>query len=107
MSANLFVASSDLVASIAGVYWDESKASRLKALRGEESMQSLADRTGVSRLLIRRLEKNLISPTSKSGKPAIVGRETLEAICNGLSVSLVDFLQLHKITIPKDFPQTP
>lgn len=103
MSANLFITSSDFIKSVAGIYWDESKASRLKALRGDESMQDLADRIGVSRLLIRRLEKNLISPTNKSGKPTIVGRKTLEAICNGLSISLVDFLQVHEVVIPKGY----
>lgn len=107
MSANLFITSSDFIKSVAGIYWDESKASRLKALRGDESMQVLADRIGVSRLLIRRLEKNLISPTNKSGKPTIVGRETLEAICNGLSISLVDFLQVHEVVSPKDFLKIP
>ena len=107
MSANLFITSSEFIKSSAGIYWDETKADRLKALRGDQSMQTLADRTGVSRLLIRRLEKNLVSPTSRSGRPVIVGRETLEAICNGLSISLVDFLQIHEVTIPKDFSKTP
>jgi DNA-binding Xre family transcriptional regulator len=101
MSANLFITST--IDWIDRIRWDESKANRLKALRGDDSVQSLADRTGISQQLINRLEKNQTSPTSRSGKPPTVAWETLEAMCTGLSVSVADFLQIQVVSVSKDF----
>jgi DNA-binding Xre family transcriptional regulator len=105
MSANLFITST--IDWIDRIRWDESKANRLKALRGDDSVQSLADRTGISQQLINRLEKNQVSPTSLTGKPPTVAWETLKAICKGLSVSVEEFLWIQVVTVSKDFSKTP
>ena len=104
MSTNLFI--TDTTDFIASIHWDRLKATRLKALRGNDSMQTLADRAGVSHQLIQRLEKNQISPTSRSGKSPTVAWTTLEAICKGLSVSITDFLCIQTVQVSKDFRKT-
>ena len=103
MSTNLFI--TDTTDFIASIYWDRLKATRLKALRGNDSMQTLADRAGVSHQLIQRLEKNQVSPTSRSGKSPTIAWTTLEAICKGLSVSITDFLHIQVVQVSKDFPK--
>ena len=60
MSTNLFI--TDTTDFIASIHWDRLKAIRLKALRGNDSMQTLAEKAGVSQQLIQRLEKNQVSP---------------------------------------------
>ena len=103
MNTNLFITpTTDFIASI---HWDISRANRLKALRGDDSMQALADRAGVSHQLIQRLEKNQVSPTSRSGKSPTVAWTTLEAICKGLSVSITDFLCIQTVQVQKIFPK--
>ena len=104
MSTNLFI--TDTTEFIASIHWDRLKATRLKALRGNDSMQTLADRAGVSHQLIQRLEKNQVSPTSRSGKSPTVAWTTLEAICKGLSVSITDFLCIQTVQVSKDFRKT-
>ena len=104
MSTNLFI--TDTTDFIASIHWDRLKATRLKALRGNDSMQTLADRAGVSHQLIQRLEKNQVSPTSRSGKSPTVAWTTLEAICKGLSVSITDFLCIQTVQVSKDFRKT-
>ena len=104
MSTNLFITpTTDFIASI---HWDRLKATRLKALRGNDSMQTLADRAGVSHQLIQRLEKNQVSPTSRSGKSATVAWTTLEAICKGLSVPITDFLLIQVVQVSKESFET-
>lgn len=105
MNTNLFI--TPTLDWVDRVRWDNSKASRLKALRGDNSVQSLANRTGISQQLINRLEKNQISPTSRSGKPATVAWETLESICKGLSVSVEEFLWIQVVPVSKEFSKTP
>ena len=104
MNTNLFI--TDTTDFIASIHWDRLKATRLKALRGNDSMQTLADRAGVSHQLIQRLEKNQVSPTSRSGKSPTVAWTTLEAICKGLSVSITDFLCIQTVQVSKDFRKT-
>ena len=104
MSTNLFI--TDTTDFIASIHWDRLKATRLKALRGNDSMQTLADRAGVSCQLIQRLEKNQISPTSRSGKSATVAWTTLEAICKGLSVPITDFLLIQVVQVSKESFET-
>ena len=104
MNTNLFITpTTDFIASI---HWDRLKATRLKALRGNDSMQTLAEKAGVSQQLIQRLEKNQVSPTSRSGKSPTVAWTTLEAICRGLSVSITDFLCIQTVQVSKDFRKT-
>ena len=104
MNTNLFITpTTDFIASI---HWDALKANRLKALRGDSSMQTLADRAGVSHQLIQRLEKNQVSPTSRSGKSPTVAWTTLEAICRGLSVSITDFLCIQVVQVSKESFET-
>ena len=104
MNTNLFITpTTDFIASI---HWDALKASRLKALRGDDSMQTLADRAGVSHQLIQRLEKNQVSPTSRSGKSPTIAWTTLEAICRGLSIPITDFLHIQVVQVSKDIPKT-
>ena len=104
MNTNLFITNTtDFIASI---HWDRLNATRLNALRGDDSMQTLADRAGVSHQLIQRLEKNQVSPTSRSGKSPTVAWTTLEAICKGLSVSITDFLCIQTVQVSKDFRKT-
>lgn len=91
---------------IASIYWDSLKGQRLKALRGKESPKSLADRAGLSRQLIERLEKNQASSTTRSRKCPVVVWRTLEALCGALSISVEDFLQVQSIRNPKDFSET-
>lgn len=105
MNTNLFI--THTLDWVDRIRWDKSRADRLKALRGHDSVQSLADRTGISQQLINRLEKNQISPTSLTGKPPTVAWETLEAICKGLSVSVAHFLQIQEVSVSKDFSKTP
>lgn len=105
MNTNLFI--TPTLDWVDRIRWDKSRADRLKALRGNDSVQSLADRTGISQQLINRLEKNQVSPTSRTGKPPTVAWETLEAICTGLSVSVAYFLQIQEVSVSKDFPKTP
>ena len=100
MNTNLFITpTTDFIASI---HWDALKAGRLKALRGDDSQQALADRAGVSPQLIQRLEKNQVSPTSRLRKPPTVAWTTLEAICRGLSVPITDFLNIQVVQVSKD-----
>ena len=104
MNTNLFITpTTDFIASI---HWDVLKASRLKALRGDDSQQTLADRAGVSHQLIQRLEKNQVSPTSRSGKSPTVAWTTLEAICKGLSVPITDFLLIQVVQVSKESFET-
>lgn len=105
MSTSLFI--TPTLDWVDRVRWNKSRADRLKVLRGDDSVQSLADRTGISQQLINRLEKNQISPTSRTGKPPTVAWETLEAICKGLSVSVADFLQIQVVPVSKEFSKTP
>ena len=100
MSTNLFI--TDTTDFIASIHWDRPKASRLKALRGDDSMQTLAEKAGVSQQLIQRLEKNQISPASRLGKSPTVAWTTLEAICRGLSVPITDFLNIQVVQVSKD-----
>ena len=100
MSTNLFI--TDTTDFIASIHWDRLKASRLKTLRGDDSMQTLAERAGVSHQLIQRLEKNQVSPASRSGKAPTVAWTTLEAICRGLSVSITDFLHIQVVQVSKE-----
>ena len=104
MSTNLFI--TDTTDFIASIYWDRLKATRLKALRGDDSQETLADRAGVSQQLIQRLEKNQVSPTSRSGKSPTVAWATLEAICRGLSIPITDFLHIQVVRISKDSLKT-
>lgn len=104
VNTNLFI--TPTIDFIASIHWDALKASRLKDLRGDDSMQALADRAGVSHQLIQRLEKNQVSPTSRSGKSPTLTWTTLEAICRGLSVSTTDFLDIQVVRVSKDFPKT-
>lgn len=104
MNTNLFI--TPTLDFIDRVRWNKSRADRLKALRGDTSVQSFADRTGISQQLINRLERNQMSPTSRTGKPPTIAWDTLEAICAGLSMTVADFLQIHVVSISKDFPKT-
>ena len=104
MSTNLFI--TDTTDFIASIHWDRLKAIQLKALRGNDSMQTLADRAGVSHQLIQRLEKNQVSPTSRSGKAPTVAWTTLEAICRGLSVPITDFLHIQVVRVSKESFET-
>jgi len=104
VNTNLFITpTTDFIASI---HWDALKAGRLKALRGDNSQQTLADRAGVSHQLIQRLEKNQVSPASRSGKAPTVTWATLEAICRGLSVPITDFLHIQVVQVSKESFET-
>lgn len=92
---------------IASIYWSSSKGLRLKALRGEESPQSLSSRAGLSRQFIERLERNQASSTTKSRKSPVVGWKALQSLCGALSISIEDFLQVQTIRNPKDFSERP
>ena len=100
MSTNLFI--TDTTDFIASIHWDRLKATRLKALRGNDSMQTLAEKAGVSQQLIQRLEKNQVSSASRSGKAPTVAWATLEAICRGLSVPITDFLHIQVVQVSKE-----
>lgn len=92
---------------IASISWDATKAQRLKALRDKESCLSLANRSGLSRQYIQRLEKNQASSRTKQGNSLTVGWESLKSLCSALSISVEDFLQVQSIRNPKDFSENP
>ena len=79
------------LSEITSIKWTIERGRNLKSLRGQMSLQDLAERVGicgykVSRQYLNRLESD---PTIKGASP-----EMLRAICEALGVSLSTLLNL-------------
>jgi transcriptional regulator with XRE-family HTH domain len=86
---------------IASVWWTKEMGERLKILRGEESMASLAKRAGCSYQSIQHLERGEYTIEERKGLKPSVSWEKLEGICKALEISVEDFLQVQLVKNPK------
>ena len=91
---------------IASVWWTKEMGERLKILRGQESMASLAKRAGCSYQSIQHLERGEYTVDERKGLKPTVSWEKLEAICKALDISVEDFLQVQLVKNPKKVIQT-
>jgi len=86
---------------IASIRWNKELGAKLKFLRGDESMQSLAKRALCAYQLIQHLERGEYPPLSGRNSPPSISLEKLEAICQALSISVEDFLGCPMVKIPQ------
>ncbi|MBW4674732.1 MAG: helix-turn-helix domain-containing protein [Desmonostoc geniculatum HA4340-LM1] len=86
---------------IASIRWNKQLGAKLKALRGGESMQSLAKRADCAYQLIQHLERGEYPETSQRNSPPTVSTEKLESICQALSISIEDFLECPLVKLPQ------
>ncbi|WP_193200754.1 helix-turn-helix transcriptional regulator [Nostoc sp. MG11] len=86
---------------IASVWWTKEMGERLKLLRGEESMASLAKRAGCSYQSIQHLERGEYTVEERKGLKPSVSWEKLEGICKALEISVEDFLQVQLVKNPR------
>ncbi|MBD2458767.1 helix-turn-helix transcriptional regulator [Nostoc sp. FACHB-87] len=89
---------------IASVWWTKEMGERLKILRGEESMASLAKRAGCSYQSIQHLERGEYTIEERKGLKPSVSWEKLEGICKALDITVEDFLQVQLVKNPKNMP---
>lgn len=87
---------------IASIRWNKELGIKLKLMRGEESMQSLAKRAGCAYQLIQHLERGEYPEASGRNSPPTVSTEKLEAICEALSISVENFLGCPLVKIPQE-----
>lgn len=87
---------------IASIRWNKELGIKLKLLRGEESMQSLAKRAGCAYQLIQHLERGEYPEASGRNSPPTVSTEKLEAVCDALSISVEDFLGCPLVKVPQE-----
>ncbi|MBO3463116.1 MAG: helix-turn-helix domain-containing protein [Aetokthonos hydrillicola CCALA 1050] len=86
---------------IASIRWNKELGTKLKALRGDESMQSLAKRAGCAYQLIQHLERGEYPEASGRNSPPSISLEKLEDICQALSISVENFLECPLVKIPQ------
>lgn len=87
---------------IASIRWNKELGIKLKLLRGQESMQSLAKRAGCAYQLIQHLERGEYPEASGRNSPPTVSTEKLEAVCDALSISVEDFLGCPLVKVPQE-----
>jgi transcriptional regulator with XRE-family HTH domain len=85
---------------IASIRWNKQFGAKLKAMRGKESMQSLALRAGCTYQLIQHLERGEYPDSSERNSPPSVSMEKLEGICNAMNVSVEEFLECPLVKMP-------
>ena len=86
---------------IASICWNKELGTKLKTLRGQESMQSLAKRAGCVYQLIQHLERGEYPPESGRNSPPTISLKKLEAICQALSIEVEDFLGCPLVKVPQ------
>jgi transcriptional regulator with XRE-family HTH domain len=86
---------------IASIRWNKELGIKLKFLRGNESMQSLAKRANCAYQLIQHLERGEYPETSGRNSPPTISLEKLEAICHALSITIEDFLGCPLVKMPQ------
>ncbi len=99
-SEELMIIDKELIASIR---WNKQLGVKLKAMRGKESMQSLAARSGCAYQLIQHLERGEYPDSSGRNTPPSVSMDKLEGICGALGTRVEDFLECPLVKIPPKF----
>ncbi|RUS94955.1 hypothetical protein DSM106972_092060 [Dulcicalothrix desertica PCC 7102] len=99
-SEELIIINKQLISSIR---WNKQLGAKLRAMRGKESMQSLAARAGCAYQLIQHLERGEYPSSIEKTTPPSVSMEKLEGICGALSTSVEDFLECPSVKIPPKF----
>lgn len=99
-SEELIIINKQLIGSIR---WNKQLGTKLRAMRGKETMQSLAARAGCAYQLIQHLERGEYPSSSERNIPLGISIEKLEGICGALNTSVEDFLECPSIKIPPKF----
>lgn len=102
LSKELVIVDKELISSIR---WNKKLGTKLKTMRGKESMQSLAARAGCVYQLIQHLERGEYPNSAHKNTPPSISMEKLEGICGALNISIEDFLECPSVKIPPKFQQ--
>lgn len=78
---------------IGSIRWNKNLGTKLRLMRGKESMQSIAARVGCAYQLIQHLERGEYPNSSERNVVPTVPMDKLERICSALNTCVEDFLE--------------